>query len=431
MAQNTASLPRSHAGAVGVAPALQPGRWLFLAMLGALMAFTSLSTDIYLPAMPVMQRELQGSVELTITGFLLGFALAQLVWGPVSDRIGRRTPLLIGVALFVIGSIGCALSQSIGQIVFWRVFQAFGACTGPMLARAMVRDLYPRTQAAQTLSLLTVIMAIAPIAGPLLGGQMIRIASWHAIFWLLAAIGALMLLALRWLPETHAPARRSTTPALGALADYRRLLRNGAFMRTTLAVTFFYVGAYAFIAGSPFVYIEYFGVDAQHYGWLFALNIFGVMGLSLLNRRLVARFSLDRLLRASTTVAALAMAAGVLLVTASLGATAGLLAIAATVFVFFSMNGIVAATATAAALDGVPEELAGSAAALIGSLQYGSGIVSSLLLVAFADGTPRTLVWVMAVFAAASAAMAWWPAGGRALRQAQTPCQCQNRIQQP
>ncbi|ROR22816.1 Bcr/CflA subfamily drug resistance transporter [Comamonas sp. BIGb0124] len=212
----------------------------FIALLSALMAFTSLSTDIYLPAMPQMQRDLQGNVELTITGFLIGFAIAQLIWGPISDRIGRRKPLLIGITLFIVGSIGCALSQSIGEIVFWRMFQAFGACTGPMLARAMVRDCYGRTRAAEMLSTLTVIMAIAPIVGPLLGGQIIRITTWHAIFWLLAAVGMLMLLCLRRLPETHAPSRRATTPVWHALSDYAVLLRQPLFMRYTLCVTLFY-----------------------------------------------------------------------------------------------------------------------------------------------------------------------------------------------
>lgn len=158
-------------------------------ILSALMAVTSLSTDIYLPAMPMMTRDLQGDAALTITGFLIGFCVAQLIWGPISDRLGRRLPLFIGMALFAAGSVGCALSTDITQIVFWRVFQALGACTGPMLARAMIRDLFSRTRAAQMLSTLMMIMAVAPIAGPLIGGQMIRFTSWHAIFWLLAVIG--------------------------------------------------------------------------------------------------------------------------------------------------------------------------------------------------------------------------------------------------
>ena len=398
--------PVAATAAVGRPPRERELRLLLI--LGALMAFTSLSTDIYLPAMPQMQRELQGNAELTITGFLVGFALAQLVWGPVSDRIGRRRPLVIGVALFVVGSIGCALSQTMGQMVFWRMFQAFGACTGPMLARAMVRDLYPRTQAAQTLSTLTVIMAVAPIVGPLLGGQIVRFGSWHGIFWLLAAVGALMLLALRQLPESLPVARRATTPVSAAFADYRALLGNAVFMRYTLCVTLFYVGAYAFIAGSPHVYIDHFHVDAQHYGWLFALNIVGLMAVSMVNRRLVQRFSLDALLRTSTAIAALAMLAGLGLVAWRFG---GLVGVAAPVFVFFSMNGVIAASATAAALDGVQPGLAGSAAALIGSLQYGSGIVSSLLLAVLSDGTPQAMVVVMALSGAACAAMAFWQGG--------------------
>ncbi len=175
----------------------------FIAILSALMAFTSLSTDIYLPAMPIMAKELQGDVELTITGFLIGFCIAQLIWGPLSDHLGRRIPLFIGMVLFIIGSVGCALSTDMLQIVFWRIFQALGACTGPMLARAMIRDLFSRTRAAQMLSTLIIVMAIAPIAGPLLGGQLIKVTSWHTIFWLLAVIGVVMLISLRWLPETY------------------------------------------------------------------------------------------------------------------------------------------------------------------------------------------------------------------------------------
>lgn len=265
----------------------------FIFILSALMAFTSLSTDIYLPAMPVMAKELNGNVELTITGFLIGFCIAQLIWGPLSDHLGRRKPLFIGMTLFIIGSVGCAFSTTITEIVFWRVFQALGACTGPMLGRAMIRDLFSRTRAAQMLSTLMIIMAIAPIAGPLLGGQMIKFTTWHSIFWLLAVIGALMFISLFWLPETLPEEKRVKASLPGAFRNYRALLSNTKFMRFTLCLTFYYVAAYAFITGSPFVYITWFGVEPQHYGWLFALNIVGLMGMSMINRRLVQRYSLE------------------------------------------------------------------------------------------------------------------------------------------
>ncbi|MCL6371367.1 Bcr/CflA family efflux MFS transporter [Pectobacterium atrosepticum] len=374
----------------------------FIAILSALMAFTSLSTDIYLPAMPIMAKDLQGNAELTITGFLIGFCIAQLIWGPLSDHLGRRIPLFIGMVLFIIGSVGCALSTDMSQIVFWRVFQALGACTGPMLARAMIRDLFSRTRAAQMLSTLMIVMAIAPIAGPLLGGQLINVTSWHAIFWLLAVIGIAMLISLRWLPETLPADRRVKASLPSAFRNYYSLLTNANFMRFTLCLTFYYVAAYAFITGSAFVYITYFGIDPQHYGWLFALNIVGVMGMSVVNRRLVQRYPLEKLLKFAVLIAA---AASFILAIGTKLHIGGIILIVVSVFVFFSMNGIIAATSTAAALDAVPN-MAGSASALIGSLQYGSGIISSLLLALLSDGTPWTMAWIIALFTAASAVIA-------------------------
>lgn len=366
---------------------------VFIIILSALMAFTSLSTDIYLPAMPMMAKELKGNAELTVTGFLIGFAIAQLVWGPISDTIGRRKPLFIGMLVFVVGSVGCALAQSMEQIIFWRVFQAFGACTGPMLSRAMIRDLYSRTQAAQMLSTLVMVMAVAPIIGPLLGGQIIHFSTWHAIFWLLAGIGLLMFLSIFKLPETLSKENVAPSSLLSALRNYATLMKNQEFMRYTLCVTFYYVAAYGFIIGSPFVYINYFGVNYQYYGYLFGLNVVGVMVVSYFNRFLLSRYSMDLLLKLSTAAAFLATVALSLAVYAG---AASLIFVIITVFVFFSLNGIIAATATAAALDEV--KTAGSASALIGSLQYGSGIISSLLLTVFSNGTPWPMAWIMALF---------------------------------
>lgn len=375
----------------------------FLLILSALMAFTSLSTDIYLPAMPTMEKQLGDNAELTITGFLTGFAIAQLIWGPISDRIKRKLPLFIGMVLFVIGSVGCALSESMSAVVFWRIFQAVGACVGPMLSRAMIRDSFAQSQAAQMLSTLTIIMAIAPIAGPFIGGGLLKVASWHWIFWLLAMIGVLMFTAIFKLPETLPTEKRASGSVWNAFKNYRTLFTNGTFMRYTLSVTFFYVAAYAFITGSPFVYIDYFGVAEQNYGFLF--GIIGIMGLSFLNRKLVSRFALSKLLVVSSLVAFVASAVFFVLAWANRG---GIWSVIVPMFVMFSMNGIIAACANAAALAAVPNPIAGSAAALLGSLQYGSGIVSSLLLAAFSSGTPFTMAWIIVLFVGLSAVMAVW-----------------------
>lgn len=383
----------------------------FIAILSALMAFTSLSTDIYLPAMPAMSTSLHGDAALTVTGFLIGFAIAQLIWGPISDRFGRKPPLYMGMILFAIGSAGCALSTEMYQIVFWRVFQAAGACTGPMLARAMIRDLFSRTRAAQMLSTLIIVMAIAPIAGPLLGGQIIRYSQWPIIFWFLCAVGVLMFIALFWLPETLPPEKRAGDSLGGAFTTYLQLLQNRGFMRFTLCVTFYYVAVYAFIVGSPSVYISGFGVDPQHYGWLFAVNIIGVVGMSFINKRLVQRFPLEHMLK---TAAAIASIMALLMCISLAIFPKNMLAMAACIFVFFSMNGIIAASATAAALDAVPGT-AGSASALIGALQYGSGIISSLMLAWLNNGTPWPMAGIMTIFTLLSGMMAFGRMGDQAI----------------
>ncbi|EJJ3949381.1 multidrug effflux MFS transporter [Salmonella enterica] len=392
MSENTAMLSRPRI-AVGAG---------FIILLSALMALTSLSTDIYLPAMPIMARALHGDAELTITGFLIGFTLAQLIWGPVSDHLGQKIPLFIGMVLFVAGSVGCATSTTMMQMVFWRVFQAMGACTGPMLARAMIRDLFSRSRAAQMLSTLMIVMAIAPIGGPLLSGLIIKFNTWPMIFWLLSATGVVMLLALLTLPETLPEERRVQATLKGAFGNYVFLLKNRRFMRYTLSLTSYYMAVYAFIAGSPLVYISYYGVSPQHYGWLFAVNIVGVMLLSTINRKLVQRHSLDALLRTSLSLAAIA---AILLTLAAGLKTGGIAFLVVMMFITFSMNGVIAAASTAAALDEVPE-IAGSASALIGALQYGSGIVSSGLLALFSDNTPWTMSWIIGLFTTAGALLA-------------------------
>ena len=379
--------------------------FFFLVILSAFMAFTSLSTDVYLPAMPLLQDDLGGSAALTITSFLVGFAIAQLIWGPISDRVGRRIPLAFGSLLFLIGSIGCALSTSMEMVIAFRVVQAVGACVGPMLSRAMVRDLYTSSQAAAMLSTLVLIMAAAPIVGPLLGAFLLGIGGWRWIFWLMAAIAVLLFFSVRFLPETLPADKRSAEPLGAAFRSYGRLLCMRGFMMNTLSVTFFYVAAYAFITASAAVYIRHFEVDPQYYGLLFGVNIVGVAVVSFFNRGLVNRFSLSCLLKGATAAAAV-FSLG-LLACAVTGAF-GLWGIAVPMFLIFSTNGIIAACSNAAALSKVPSEITGAAAALIGSLQYGSGMISSALLAMSSDGSPAAMCIIIAVSVVLSAITAFF-----------------------
>jgi DHA1 family bicyclomycin/chloramphenicol resistance-like MFS transporter len=382
--------------AIRVQPAA-PG-WRTVAILGTLLGFASISTDIYLPALPTIAASLHakaGAAELTVSGYLAGFSLTQLLWGPIGDRYGRRSPIAIGLVLFVIGSAGCALSGSVGAMIGWRLVQALGACAGVVLARAMVRDLYAGHRAAQVLSTLMTVMAIAPLLGPLLGGQILVLAGWRAIFWTLVGIGLLTLAALFTLPETLPYGRRNTEPLLRAFARYGGLLRERRLLGFAGAVGFFYVGTFAYVAASPFAYIVYHHVPARLYGLLFGAGIIGIMAVNLLNGRLVARFGMERLLRAGCLAAALA---GLCLAVSAWTDAGGVAGLVLPLFVFVSASGLIVANAIAGALSSRPER-AGAVSALVGAIQYGAGMMGAALVGVFADGTPRPMGVVIALAA--------------------------------
>jgi MFS transporter, DHA1 family, multidrug resistance protein len=374
-----------------------------LAILSMLLAFASISTDLYLPAMPAMTRSLHsnaGTMELTISGYLVGFSLGQLLWGPIGDRYGRRAPVAIGLVLFVIGSAGCALAHSPAAMIGWRAVQAVGACASVVLARAMVRDLYTGHRAAQMMSTLMTVMAIAPLVGPSAGGLILHFASWRAIFCALVGVGLATLVALGALPETLPHTRRNREPLGRALANYGRLLRIKRLLGYAGAGGFFYGAMYAYIAGTPFAYITYHQLSPQLYGLLFGAGIIGIMVTNLLNARFVALFGSDRLMRAGTVGAALA---GLVLALNARTDWGGFMGLFIPLFLFVSATGFIVANSIAGALGCAPER-AGAVSALIGSMQYGTGILGSALVGVFADGTPFPMGCVIALMGLASVA---------------------------
>jgi DHA1 family bicyclomycin/chloramphenicol resistance-like MFS transporter len=398
---------RSTVSTIGPAPegARRQG-WRVLAVLSALMGFASISTDFYLPALPTMTVALgsdPGTIALTISGYLVGFSLGQLLWGPIGDRYGRRIPIAVGLVLFVIGSAGCGLSGSAPAMIGWRVVQAVGACAGVVLARAMVRDLYSGNRAAQMLSTLMTVMAIAPLLGPVLGGQILVLAGWRAIFALLVGVGALTLAALFTLPETLPRERRNMESLGRALLRYGRLLGQRQLLGYAGAGGFFYAGTFAYIAGTPFAYINYHHVPAQLYGVLFGAGILGIMTTNVVNSRLVIRFGGDRLLLLGTAAAA---ASGIVLAATARTGWGGLAGLVVPLFVFASATGFIVANSIAGALTRFPQR-AGAVSALVGAIQYGSGIVGSAAVGTFADGTPWTMGWVIALAGIGSLLCAW------------------------
>ncbi|KWF32742.1 MFS transporter [Burkholderia diffusa] len=372
-----------------------------LLILSALMAFTSISTDLYLPAMPSMGEALHtsvGAIELTITGYLVGFSLGQLLWGPIGDKYGRRKPVAIGLILFVVGSAGCALSTTVESMIAWRILQAAGACASVVLARAMVRDLYSGHRAAQMMSTLMTVMAVAPLIGPSVGGLILRFASWRVIFLVLVVVGLATLAALRLLPETLPTSRRPKESLGYALRGYGELITHRRLLGYAGTSGFFYGGVYAYIAGTPFAFISYHHVAPQLYGVLFAVGIVGIMGANQINARLVTRIGSDRLMRMGAWGAAIS---GVWLALDAWTDMGGLLGLMLPLFVFVSAAGFIVANSIAGALDAVPHR-AGAVSALIGATQYGTGILGSMAVGAFSSGTPAPMGAVIAVAGIAS-----------------------------
>jgi DHA1 family bicyclomycin/chloramphenicol resistance-like MFS transporter len=371
---------------------LQVG-WM-LGVLSLLMGFASLSTDVYLPAMPAMARMLgagTGSMEFTVSGYLIGFSLGQLFWGPLGDRLGRRGPIAAGLLLFVLGSAGCALSETVESLIGFRILQALGASAGVVLSRAMVRDLYSGDRAAQMLSTLITVMGLAPLLGPILGGQILGFASWHAIFWVLVVVGLFTFIAILSLPETLVAERRSREPIERVVRRYGTLMADRRTMGLCGAGAFFYAGMFAYVAGSPAVYVDYYGVAPQNYGWLFGAGVIGIMALNLVNARLVTKVGTLRMLRYGTAGAILASAALVVTSAAGIG---GLWATVAGLVAFASMTGLIVANSIAGAMNLNPDR-AGAVSALAGAIQYGSGIFGSALTGIFSNGTPVPMAVVI------------------------------------
>ena len=369
--------------------------WRVLAVLSMLMAFASISTDLYLPAMPAMEREFStsaGMIEWTVSGYLIGFSLGQLFWGPVSDRYGRRLPIAVGISLFILGSAGCAMSGDVWSMITWRVVQALGACASVVLARAMVRDLYHGHQAAQMMSTLITVMAIAPLVGPFVGGQILLFSGWRMVFWLLVVVGIVVMLALFTLPETLSPALRSREPLIASFKKYLELISHRSILVYAMASGFFYGGVYAYIAGSPFSFISYHHLPAQYYGFLFGLSIIGIMVSNMINSKILPRFGGRKIMIWGVYGTALSG-----LVLAFVGATdfGGLIGLMIPLFFFVSMNGFIVANSMAGALENFPKH-AGSVSALVGAFQYGCGIIGSAFVGLLADGTAWPMCLVMA-----------------------------------
>lgn len=290
-------------------------------ILGLLTAFAPLSIDMYLPAFPTLTVALatdESTVQLSLAAFFIAFAAGQILFGPLSDRYGRRAPLFFSLILFAAASAGCALAQSIEALIGFRFLQGLGACAGGVISRAVVRDLFEKNEAARIFSALILVMGAAPMFAPLLGGKLLIWADWRAIFWCLGAIGLVCLAAVIWrMPETQKTEHIQSLNIATIMATYLRLLRDMRFLAYALIGGLSLGGMFAYIAGSPFVFIDLFAWAPDDYALVFGLTAGGFVATAQVNGSLIPRFGPARLLSLGTAIF-LAGSLG-LVVTASTG----------------------------------------------------------------------------------------------------------------
>ena len=369
-------------------------------ILGALAALGPLTIDMYLPSLPSIEQDLgttASRTQLTLASYFAGLGIGQLAYGPLTDRFGRKSPLYVGLTLYLLASAGCALAPNAEALIALRFLQALGGAAGPVVMRAVVRDLYVGADAARLLSMLILVMGAAPILAPLLGGLLLTFASWRVIFVVLAVLGAACLaLMATALPETSTTRTRIEP---GTLVDgVKRLLGHRSFLAHTLTGAFSQAGMFAYISGSPFVLIELFHVSPQRYGWFFGANALGFIAASQVNHRLLAGRGPGALL-ARGTVATAAM--GAILLALAVTGIGGLPAVAAALFGFMASLGFIGPNATALAMEEQGAR-AGLASAVLGSIQFGIAACASSMVGLLNDGSMRPMAGVMAACGAAS-----------------------------
>ncbi len=381
-----------------VSPTLSRLGYGYLALL---LAFASLSTDLYLPAMPTMAEALgasHGSLELTISGYLLGFSIGQLFWGPFSDHRGRRLPLAMGLILFAVGSLGCGLADSVSMLIGFRIVQAIGASASVVIGRAVVADLFQGKQAAKVLSTLTAIMVIAPMLGPIIGARILSFTSWRWIFFTLVSLGIVTLAALfRVIPETLPMSHRIDSARIVDKDAYRALLSNQRLVAYAMITMIFTAGIFAYVAGSSFVFITWGGLTPDTFGLIFGAGAAVIIAANLTNARLVSRYGTDRMLLGGVTVAVTASVALVLAVMAEVD----IRVLVALIVIYAGSNGFIQANAISGGLNAVTEGR-GRASAFLGFTQYGGGMIGSAILGLLSNGTPYPLVAILAITSASS-----------------------------
>ncbi|MEU8113985.1 multidrug effflux MFS transporter [Micromonospora sp. NPDC048947] len=370
-------------------------------VLGALIAIGPLTIDMYLPALPAITAGLETTetaVQLTLTGTLVGLALGQLLIGPLSDVVGRRVPLLAGLAAHIVASVLCVFAPNIGVLGGLRVLQGLGVAAATVVATAVVRDLFSGASFARIFSRLMLVMGLAPILAPTLGSALLSWTDWRGVFAALAVLGALLIVvaALR-LPETLPVARRRHGGVRATLRDYRGLVNDRAFVGLVLVAGLAMAALFAYVSGSSFVLQQEYGLDEQQFGIAFGAGAVGLIGATQFNVRLLRRYTPQQIL-VSALIAG--TAAGLLLIMFAATGVGGLGTLLASLWLVLAAAGLALPNAPALAMSR-HSEAAGTAAALLGAVQFGIGAVSAPLAGLFGTGSVPMAIVIAGGMAAA------------------------------
>jgi len=389
-------------------------------VLGLLSAIGPFAIDMYLPALPAIGASLganSSGVQMSLTAFFLSLGLGQLLYGPVSDMVGRKPPLYFGLGLFAVTSVGCALATDIDTLIVLRLLQGLGAAAGMAIPRAIVRDLHTGTEAAKLMSLLMLVFSVSPILAPLAGSAVIALSNWRGVFWAVT-IAALIGLVLTGsvLKETRPPAARLESSLGSALRGYALLLRDRHYMGLVFIGSFAMGGFFIYLANSPFVLIDHYGLTPTQYSLAFALNAAAFIGMSQFTGRLSERFGLVPVVKVAAIASAVPL---VLLLGYYLAGGDQLEVLIGLYFVASAFMGLVIPSTSVLALED-HGAIAGTASALLGTLQMLTGAVLMAVSGPFIGGKPLPMVVGMAGGAFIALALTWLTLGGpRAPRLAQ------------
>ncbi len=379
----------------------QLGLLMFI-ILGAIGALTPLAIDMYLPAMPTIAKELgvdPGAVQITLTTYTAGFAIGQLLHGPLSDSYGRKPILIIGILLFAIGSIVCATTSDIESLKYVRAAQGFAGASAAVVIQALVRDMYEKEDFARTMSFITLVVMIAPLIAPMLGGYLAVWFGWRSIFWVLAVVSGLVIAAVIWkIPETLAPENRQKLHFRTTIQNYIRLFMNPVALGLMFAGAFSFAGMFAFLTAGSFVYIDVYGVGTSQFGYLFGLNIVGLFVMTTVNGRIVRRVSSKWMLSFAILIQ---LIAGVGLFFGWL-ADIGLWGIVPFVMLYISMMSTVGSNSMAILLSAYPG-MAGTASSLAGTLRFGIGSIIGVIVAMLPSDTAWPMILIMTLCAVMSA----------------------------